>query len=175
MSHFTDLMLGLWMWDTPTVNVLGRSSDIGSLSLPFPSVICLSEPQQGAIAKLRLINSTLLKPEMLLPAGGWCSHPSTSSPSLLFLCFHGWWAGGTGSLLVLTVIFDSSHMADVTSPVSLPACGHSGLLYVFSDQEVHLIDGWKERQGFLLFYEFSQFLSMWIYKTSAQQTLFSKG
>lgn len=131
-------MRGLWMWDTPTVNVLGHSSDIGSLSLPFPSVICLSEPQHGAIAELRLIYPTLLKPEMLLSAGSWCSNPSSSSPSLLSLCFHGRWVGGTGFVLVLTVIFDSSHQ---TSPVSLPARGRPGLLCVFSDQEVHLIDG----------------------------------
>lgn len=36
MSHFPDLILGLWMWDTPTMNVLGHSSDIGSLGLMLP-------------------------------------------------------------------------------------------------------------------------------------------
>lgn len=48
LSHFTDL-LGLWMGDTPTGKVLGQSSDMGILSLLFPSVICLCEPSHRAV------------------------------------------------------------------------------------------------------------------------------
>lgn len=149
-------MLGLWMWATPTVNILGQSSDIGSLSLPLPSVLCLSEPRHGAIAELRWIYSALLKPEVLLSVGSFCSHPSTRWPNLPSLCLHR----GTHSLLVPTVIFDTSHMAVVTSPLSVPACGRSGLLYILSNQSksVWLID--EGERGCSFVFINSQILSL---------------
>lgn len=42
MSHFRKLILGLCVWDTPTINVLGHSSEICSVSVPFPSLIWLN-------------------------------------------------------------------------------------------------------------------------------------
>lgn len=128
MSHFPDLLLGLWMQDTPTGKVLGRSSDIGNLSLLFLSIICLNEPQHGA--KVDLPYTVDARNVFCF-----CSHPRSSSPRLLSLCFHD--LGGTGSFVVPTVIFYSSHMVNVTSPVSFPPCGCSGLFYIFSVQEVH--------------------------------------
>lgn len=79
MSHFTGLILGLCMWDAPTLNVLGHCSDIGSYILPFPPVIWLSTPQ----------------PTGQRPAKGWLPYGSQNcrffcQPSQEVLVIDGW-------------------------------------------------------------------------------------
>lgn len=81
--------------------------------------------------------------------------------------------GATGSLLVPTVIFASSHMADVTSPVSLPACGPSGLWCDFLEAGSAFKRWMNSRAGFSLVILILTG-SVWISKMSGQQTLYSK-
>lgn len=97
MSHFGKLILGLWVWDTPTINVLGHSSQICSFSVPFPSLIWLNMPLIWASVE-QTMTSVFVQPELSLMTGRRCrsTYGSSSFPllnpfCLSFLCARGGW------------------------------------------------------------------------------------